>query len=275
MNRSQSYRAARRNGCRRNRVSKQSGGAGEAYTLGGHVAGEPIINNYGQEIVRFPSCESAVRPGYLPDYPLKGGLPGFGSQLGGKRTRKAHGRKSKQYKKRTLKGGRYAIGFEVVGPSSVAIPTTDYTGCGAGQEAIHNALNKGDGFPGNFLTAPPPQYNPATGAPLRGGKRTRQHGGVGGVDSMAYMAPRAGWTVLPSNAQGGDAGTLADGKTPFTINVPYSAMPTPSPACLKTGGAYKKRKASRKESRKASRKVNRKNSRKASRKASRKSCRKN
>lgn len=271
MNRSQSYRAARRNGCRRNRLSRQSGGAGEAYTLGGHVAGEPIVNNYGQEIVRFPSCEGAVRPGYLNDYPIKGGLPGLGgSQLGGKRVRKTRGRKSKQMKKRTLKGGRYAIGFEVVGPSAVAIPTTDYTGCGAGQEAIHNALNKGDGFPGNFLTAPPPLYNPATGAPLRGGKRTRQHGGVGGVDSMAYTAPRAGWTTMPSNAQGANGGTLADGKTPFEINVPYSAMPAPSPACLHTGGAYKKRKASRKVHRKASRKAYRKASRKASHKAYRK-----
>jgi hypothetical protein len=72
------------------------------------------------------------------------------------------------------------------------------------------------------------------------------YGGVGGVDSMFYEAPRAGYTTWPSNAQGGDAGTLSDGKTPFLINVPFSAQPTPSQACLKTGGSRGNRKGSRK-----------------------------
>ncbi len=67
-------RASRRAGCSRNR-RVQMGGAGEAYTLGGFVAGAPIVNNYGQEIVRFPSCEEAVRPGYLDNAAIKGGLP--------------------------------------------------------------------------------------------------------------------------------------------------------------------------------------------------------
>jgi hypothetical protein len=82
------------------------------------------------------------------------------------------------------------------------------------------------------------------------------YGGVGGVDSMFYEAPRSGYTTWPSNAQGGDAGTLSDGKTPFLINVPYSAQPAPSQACIKTGGRRKSRKGSRKsrKNRKSSRK---------------------
>jgi hypothetical protein len=66
-------------------------------------------------------------------------------------------------------------------------------------------------------------------------------GFVGGVDSMVYQAPRAGYTQWPSDTMGGNAGTLADGKTPFMVNTPYSAQPTPSAACLKTGGRRKTR----------------------------------
>jgi hypothetical protein len=256
-------RASRRKGCRRN---NQKGGAGEAYTFGSHVAGSPIINNYGQEVVRFPSCESAVRPGYIEDAQIKGGLPGFAQR-----------------------GGRYTNEFNVVNGVGIMEPT--YSGCGTGMEAISNPLNKGD--LSSLITAPAPLVQPPTpgsgdqlqkGGRHRKTRKTNQYGGVGGVDSMVYSAPRAGWTTFPSNAQGGDAGTLSDGKTPFLINVPYSAQPTPSLACLKTGGGSRKRfrKASKK-SRKSSKKSRRasKKSRKASKKSrrtskkSRKSCRKN
>ncbi len=297
MNTAKSRRAARRRGCRRNRRTNMVGGAGEAYTIGGPVAGpgQHIVNNYDGTIVRFPSCEGAVRPGYIADAQIKGGLPGFSggsrrrryrggssssiqdvlgsvvekvtTQLGGSTSGFRGGvletgadqlaaqlggrRRSRRGKKthRKQRGGRYAIGAEVTGPGGIAFARTDYTGCGTGLEAIHNSLNKGDNFPTGFITAPPPQYNPATGAKLAGGRRRktrRQSGGVGGVDSMFYMAPRSGYTHWPSNAAGGDAGTLADGKTPFLINVPYSAQPTPSPACLKTGGGRKSRRKSRK-----------------------------
>ncbi len=341
-----SRRDSRRKGCRRNR--RQSGGDGWAYTLGGPVAGAPIINNYGQEIVRMPSCEEATRPGYINPAMIKGGLPGFAGgarrmrggggaagspypqtyasmtsgatnpsggytltpepvpgatdvttnmrggsnsgfrggvletgadqlgdmvgdsaevvipKTGGRRKHRSSSRRS-----RKMYGGRYAIGAEVTGPANIAFARTDYTGCGAGLEGIHNALNKGDGFPGNYITAPPPQYDPASGRALVGGRRhrgsrgSRQSGGVGGVDSMLYMSPRAGYTHEPSIGAGA-AGTLSDGKTPFLINVPYSAQPVPSPACLKTGGRRKVSRKNRKNQRK-SRKANRKGSRKGNR----------
>lgn len=228
-------KASRRKGCRRNRKN-QMGGAGEAYTLGGHVAGSPIVNNYGQEIVRFPSCEGGIRPGYIQDASIKGGLPGFS---GGRRR---------------LKGGRGGV-LETgaaqlasqgqMGGTYTFAPVTDvknpfmeagYSGCGQGREAITNPYSGGVDLK-TLITAPAPiVQNPS---PMKGGK---QSGGVGGVDSMFYNAPRAGWSTWPSNAQGGDAGTLADGKTPFLINVPFSAQPTPSQACLKTGGRRKMRK---------------------------------
>ncbi len=252
-------RASRRKGCRRN-MRNQMGGAGEAYTLGSHVAGSPIINNYGQEIVRFPSCESAVRPGYIEDASIKGGLPGFAQS-----------------------GGRYTNEFNVVNGVGIMEPT--YSGCGTGMEAISNPLNKGS--LSSMITAPPALVQPPTpgsGDQLQKGGRRRkfrktkkskakQYGGVGGVDSMVYSAPRAGWTTFPSNAEGGDAGILADGKTPFLINVPYSAQPTPSLACLKTGGGSRKKYRKSRKASKKSRKVSKK-SRKVSKK-SRKSCRKN
>lgn len=304
MNTAKSRRAAHRRGCRRNRRNNMVGGAGEAYTIGGPIAGpgQHIVNNYDGTIVRFPSCEGAVRPGYIADAQIKGGLPGFSgggrrrrlrggsesfsgsmfgigaeklgiqlggsasgfrggvletgadqlsAQLGGRRHRRGSRKSRKSRKTRNQRGGRYAIGAEVTGPGGIAFATTDYTGCGAGAEAIHNSLNKGDNFPAGFITAPPAQYNPATGAKLTGGRRCyrktrKQSGGVGGVDSMAYSAPRSGYTHEPSNAAGANGGTLADGNTPFLLNVPYSAQPTPSPACLKTGGGRRKTRKSRK-----------------------------
>ena len=303
MNTAKSRRAARRRGCRRNRRVNMSGGAGEAYTIGGPVAGpgQHLVNNYDGAIVRFPSCDGAVRPGYIADAQIKGGLPGFsggarrmrggsesgngnilemamnqlGVQLGGSESgfrggvletgadqlsaqlggRRRSSRKGKKGTRRGQRGGTYAIGAEVTGPGGIAFARTDYTGCGAGLEAIHNSLNKGDNFPGGFITAPPPQYNPSTGAKLAGGRRCyrktrKQSGGVGGVDSMVYAAPRSGYTHIPSNSAGGDAGTLADGRTPFLLNVPYSAQPTITPACLKTGGGRRKSRRGRKSSRK-------------------------
>jgi hypothetical protein len=246
-------RSSRRRGCRRNRRMNQMGGAGEAYTLGGHVAGSPIINNYGQEIVRFASCEEAVRPGYLADAQIKGGLPGFSG--GGKRRYKggrggiletgADQLAAQGFTGAPLKGGRYTFEPAVVGGVGMMEPR--YSGCG--DTPMQNPFNKGD--VSSLITAPPAQVpTPTPSGDMIGGRRRKtrrgQHGGVGGVDSMFYSAPRAGWTTWPSNAQGGDAGTLADGKTPFLINVPFSAQPTPSQACIKTGGRRKSRKGSRK-----------------------------
>jgi hypothetical protein len=119
--------------------------------------------------------------------------------------------------------------------------------------AAQNPLNKGSIT--SLLTAPAPLVPLPT--PMKGGRRSRrnrrshrrsQWGGVGGVDSMVYEAPRAGYTTAPSNGSGGNAGTLADGKTPFLVNVPYSAQPGISSSCVKTGGG--RRRGSRKSRRK-------------------------
>lgn len=240
-------RASRRRGCRRNR-RLQNGGDGYAYTLGSHVAGAPIVNNYGQEITRFPSCEEATRPGYMLNAgpALHTGLPGFGSQ----------------------RGGRYT--FEP-GPNGMMEPR--YSGCGEGLAAVQNPYNQPSGFPGSVLTAPPPQVPIPSPMGMKGGRRNRrnrsrkQRGGVYGheqqyaADAMVYEAPRSGYSHTPSNSSGGNAGTLADGKTPFLVNVPYSAQPAPSPACLKTGGGRKSRKNRKtrksRKNRKTSRRVKR------------------
>jgi hypothetical protein len=397
-------RSARRRGCRRNRKENMVGGAGEAYTLGPFVAGAPVINNYGQEIVRFPSCEEATRPGYISGAAsaIRGGLPGFNgggrkgrksrrvsscasrsrrgqrggflgifaagtpvvaaaeaqegptmsrmqvanqivsapqsggagytpgnpypqtylngmtttysppadgpkdviepvpgasdtvplarqlatakvggsmsgidffrggvletgadqlaAQMGGRKRKSRKGRKGRKGS-RKQRGGRYGFDTSVVGESGIAIPGRPYTGCGTGLEAIQNPLVKGD-FPGPYITAPPPTeaaYDGQFAGLLKGGRRRRraQSGGVGGVDSMFYNAPRSGYTFYPSDTQGGNGGTLSDGQTAYALRVPFSAMPTPSPACLKTGGRRRTRKA-----RRSSRK-NRKGSRRA------------
>jgi hypothetical protein len=69
----------------------------------------------------------------------------------------------------------------------------------------------------------------------------------GGVDNMVLQMPKVGYTQLPSDSMGGNAGVLADGKTPFMLNIPYSTSPSTSSACMKGG----KRKHSRKSHKKS------------------------
>jgi hypothetical protein len=71
-----------------------------------------------------------------------------------------------------------------------------------------------------------------------------QMGGVGGIDSASYIAPTAGYTNTPSTWVGSTG-------SPSMIQTPYDARIL-NPACLKTGGARRGRKASR-SGRKASR----------------------
>jgi hypothetical protein len=283
-------RNSRRKGCHRNR-RRQSGGEGMAYSIGGTVTGQHVINNYDGAVNRFASCEDATRPGYLTGAAasVKGGLPGFaggrrsassfadlkgGSSSGFKGGRRSSsgfkgGRRSSSGFKggrsnSTMKGGRYSFVPEVVGGVGMMMPR--YSGCGTGLDAVQNPLNQGN-FPASVLTAPPPHV------PVP----TPMVGGVGGIDSMVYEAPRGGYTTVPSDTVGGLGGVLSDGKTPFLLNVPYSAQPMPSAACLKTGGYRKANRKSRKN-RKGSRKANRKSrkNRKGSRKnRNRKGSRKN
>lgn len=316
-NSSRQRRASRRRGCRRN--NRQRGGAGEAYTLGGPVAGAPIINNYGQEIIRFASCEEAVRPGYLTGAQIKGGLPGFSgggkrrmrggaegspypqtyasetttyvppangasytpqpvpgatntrtlnggsmsgfrggvletgadqlsAQMGGRRSRKGRRRGSRKgarkgsavSRSRRQRGGRYTNEFAPVSGATGVLMEPRYSGCGDGALALPDPLNKVQAT--SLITAPPAQV--PLPKPMMGGA------GPYAVDAMLYEVPRSGYTTWPSNASGGNAGTLSDGKTPFLLNVPFSAQPTPDGACIKTGGRRKSRK-NRKSSRKS------------------------
>ena len=226
--------AGRRSRCRRNR--KTVGGGGAGYTFGAAVAPEA---RFAPSVVSYPSCDYAQRDGYLANARTQGGLPGFNGQSG---------------------GARYTFVPEVWGANPITLSPS--IACDAAQQ---NQLNMGD--VSKLVTAVPAQApSPVPGgqgyAPwsAKGGKR------VGGVDSMAYQVPRAGYTFVPSNNAGGQSGTLSDGKAPFALNYPYLSVPKVSPACLTTGGSRKNKKASRKN-KKASRK-NRKASRKSSRKSS-------
>jgi len=64
---------------------------------------------------------------------------------------------------------------------------------------------------------------------------------IGGAQQQFYSVPRAGYTHMPSNMAGGEGGGLADGKTPFLLNVPYSSEPVKS-----MGGSRRKNRKSKK-----------------------------
>lgn len=227
-------RQSKRSGCRRNRRYK--GGAGMGYRFGASVdPTNPGLGN-GAEVIPYASCDYAPRPGYIAPSPTRGGLPGFSG------------------------GARYTFEPEVYGPNPIVNHPS--IACDA---AVQNPLNKGD--VASLVTAVPAQmasptpggqgYAAAGGSRRRRGKKSRrcwtrrnQMGGVGGVDSMVYEAPRAGYTTVPSNHAGGQSGTLADGKTPFLVNQPYSSEPQVSSSCLKTGGG-RRRRTQRKKSKKS------------------------
>lgn len=262
MNAVESRKKSRRSGCRRNRRRTMRGGTGSfAYTIGS----KPIAPEapYAAEIVRMPGCEPALRPGYITPEPKAHGLPGFS---GGYR------RKHKKYR-----GGRYTTTFETVGPAQIALANHQSIACDTPRV---NPLNNTDyskivTYPTPVAPLPQPgapfgtqKGGSSCGIPLVGGgsscgtrplvggsscgaPATRLVGGVGGVDSMVYEAPRAGYTHLPSDSAGGSSGTLADGKTPFLLNVPYDTTPKPSSACTKTGGRRKTRKSKARKSKKS------------------------
>ena len=185
--------------CRRNRRGQRGGTGGFAYSFGAAVPG-----TLGDGIVeRSASCGNVYRP--APYSGTGQGLPG-------------------------MNGGAYTNMFEVYGPNAISNQMT--IPCEATR--TQNPLNLAGP---SRITAPPPQMP----SPIIGGKRTRKskremRGGVGGVGSELYIAPRAGYSHVPSDMAGGESGTLADGKTPFLLNVPYSSENVSNPACSKTGG---------------------------------------
>jgi len=60
-----------------------------------------------------------------------------------------------------------------------------------------------------------------------------QAGGVGGIDSALYTAPTAGYMNTPST-------WVASTGAPVQIQTPYAAG-TLNPACMKTGGARRRK----------------------------------
>ena len=205
--------------CRRNRKG-QRGGAGDfRYSFSAAVPG-----TLGDSIVeRAPSCGTVYRPS--PYSGAGNGLPGMNG--GGS-------------------GILYSPVHEVYGPNVITNPMR--LPCEA---STQNPLNL-DG-PSRVTALPPQIANPV---PSRGGKRTRKpkrkmRGGVGGVGSELYIAPRAGYSHMPSDMAGGESGTLADGKTPFLLNVPYSSANASNPACSKTGGKRRKTRRNRRKSKKS------------------------
>lgn len=201
--------------CRRNRRGQRGGTGGFTYSFGAAVPG-----TLGDGIVqRSPSCGDAYRPS-----PYSGagrGLPG-------------------------MNGGAYTNLFEVYGPNAI---TNQLTIPCEGSQGTRNPLNLAGP---SRVTAPMPMVpSPVPSRGIVGGKRTRKpkrrmNGGVGGVGSEFYIAPRAGYSHMPSDMAGGQSGTLADGKTPFLLNVPYSSINGANPACVKTGGKRRKSRKNRK-----------------------------
>lgn len=181
----------RRNGCSRNRRRRgQYGGAGEAYTFGASVdPSNPSLGN-AAEVIRFPSCENAVRPGTITSY-TPTGLPGM---RGGRRTRRA----------RSQKGGRYAFDGQVVGGNGVAISGAAYTGCGAGADRV--AAHPGQGIEGQMSAPLPVQQGGRRRRGQKGGNGATQRGGA---VPLVGAAIDAGGTLLQGvgGAVGGILGT--------------------------------------------------------------------
>jgi hypothetical protein len=261
-------RQSRKRNCRRNR-KMYGGGTGLSYAFGSSVdPSNPSLGN-GATVIPFSSCGAAVSSSRINDVGTMGGVPGFSSKMYGGSSSMVDpidsllklagqagsipGLGSKQnggsysmmdpidslLKLSRQTGGGYTMGA-VGGPNPFM--NRSYSGCGEGAFAVRNPLNE---VAPSMITAPPA---------LKGGRRSRKcwsrrmNGGAA-VDAMLYDAPRAGYTFTPSNSSGGNAGTLSDGKVPFAVAVPYTAQPTASSACIKTGGRRKSSRKNRKNRR--------------------------
>jgi len=175
-----------------NKTRKHRGGG-----LGtGYTTGAPIIPGVDTGISFTPqsSCMAAARPGMIP-VPQSGlGLPG----MSGGRRRKYRGRRSGK-----MRGGRYSFDLTSSStfggtPYTSGIPQVVSIPC---ESSRHNPLNT-------------------------------QMGGVGGIDSAAYVAPTAGYTNMPSTWVGSTG-------APSLLQTPYDARIL-NPACMKTGGGRRK-----------------------------------
>jgi len=205
---------------RKTRRHRQRGGDTASYSFGSAVApGAP----YASEVIAKPGCMAVPRFGEIPNYqpPGMGGLPGFGG--GGRRRKRNVFRNfmnaTRKLSKKIFRGGRYTVdvGATTGGPNPI-VP-------------VQRIACEG----GMVNTAPPGAAPNPT--PMRGGKRRRQHGGVGGVDSAYYSAPTAGYTNQPST-------WVSSTGTPSLLQIPVEARAM-NPACIKTGGGRKQRRTRR------------------------------
>jgi hypothetical protein len=202
------------------------GGTSQSYSFGASI--DPNNPGLGNAAVVLPSasmyCGNASSGSRIQDNGTMGGVPGFGGKMYGGRRSGSLDPIDTLLKLSGQVGGAYTMN-----PLTGSNPFMDrtYSGCGEGAFVTRNPLNE---IAPSTLTAPPA---------LKGGRsRRRMRGGAG----MVYNAPPSGYTFAPSNLDGGN---LADGKVPFAVSVPYTAQPSASPACLKTGGR-RNRKGSRK-----------------------------
>jgi len=209
-------RSQRKSGCGRNRMHGGTGGF--SYTTG------PPISNYAPyaaEIIRSPSCGDVNRGGDVNS--MKGhGLPG-------------------------MNGGRYTTEFEVVGSAGIPVRTVLSTPC---DYAVANPYNM---VGPDRVTAPPAQAPLPYPGSFKGGKRysrskkMKKHKKGGANSNPFLISPRAGYTTWPSDMAGGVGGRLADGETPFLLNVPYSSTPVE----MKQGGGKKRKTRKAKKVRKS------------------------
>jgi hypothetical protein len=182
----------------------RGGGLGQSYTFNP----SPILGGVDTGISFKPesSCMASVRPGTLSDFSPAGagGLPGMG---GGARRRRrgTRGRKGRKGTKRRQRGGRYS--FDLGSASTIAAGTPWGTGI--------------------------PQVMAIPCESARSNPLNVQAGGVGGIDSAFYTAPTAGYSNTPST-------WMASTGAPVQIQTPYDARIL-NPACMKTGGARRRR----------------------------------
>lgn len=193
---------------------RQSGGDSAAYTFGPAVApGAP----YASSVIPTSACMATPRPGELVGYSAgSGGLPGFAG--GGRRGRGGRRRRGGRSRKQQQGGG---YGTDVAAVTGGANPFAPIyrTGCEGG----------------SINTLPP-----SIQATQRGGRRRKQSGGVGGIDSAFYRAQTAGY--------GNQASTwVSSSGSPSLLQTPYDARAM-NPACLTTGGG-RRRSGSRRRSR--------------------------
>ena len=185
--------------------SHRGGGLGQSYTFNP----APIIGGVDTGISFKPesSCMASVRPGTLADFSPAGtgGLPGMGG--GRRRMRKGtRGRRMRAKRsRRRQRGGRYS--FDLGSASTIAAGTPWGTGI--------------------------PQVMSIPCESARSNPLNLQAGGVGGIDSAFYTAPTAGYSNTPSSWVGSTG-------APVQVQTPYDAGIL-NPACMKTGGARRRR----------------------------------